>query len=65
MGAAVAMREHIAVAAPLIIAQETGEADLVENFESGWVDLLDLERMQKRPAGQSNAPTEADLLLKS
>lgn len=65
MRAAAAMREHIAVAARLIIAQETGEADLVENFESGWVDLLDFERMQTRPAGQSNAPTEADLPLKS
>jgi DNA-binding GntR family transcriptional regulator len=64
MAAALAMREHIAVAARLIIAQETGETDLVENFEFGWVDLLDFDRMQKGVAGQRNAPTEAESLLK-
>ena len=51
IGAALAMREHITVAGRLIIAQETGGADLVGNFESGWVDLLEFERLQrKRPA---------------
>jgi hypothetical protein len=45
------MREHITVAARLIIAQETGGPDLVGNFESGWVDLLEFVRLQrKRPA---------------
>jgi hypothetical protein len=56
------MREHIAAAARLIIAQETGGANLVGNFESGWVDLLEFERLQKkRPALSSKAPTEAGL----
>lgn len=62
IGAALAMREHIAAAARLIIAQETGGANLVGNFESGWVDLLEFERLQKkRPALSSKAPTEAGL----
>jgi DNA-binding GntR family transcriptional regulator len=64
-GAALAMREHIAVAARLIIAQETGAADLVEKFESGWVDLLDFELKQKRSARPSKVPSEEGLALRS
>jgi DNA-binding GntR family transcriptional regulator len=62
-GAANAMREHIAVSARLIIAQETGAADLVEKFESGWVDLLDFELRQKRSDRRSKTPTEESLPL--
>jgi hypothetical protein len=45
------MREHITVAARLVIAQETGGADLVGNFESGWVDLLEFVRFAKKAQG--------------
>jgi len=45
-GAAVAMRDHLAVSSRLIIAQETGDFDDVEKFEPSWIDLLTLQRIQ-------------------
>src|SRR5262249_24061421 len=64
MAAALAMREHIAVAARLIIAQETGAANMVESFESEWVDLLDFELHKKRAASSRKAPTQEICPLK-
>ena len=46
MGAAMAMREHLAVSSRLIIAQETGDLRDVEKFEPTWIDLLTLQRIQ-------------------
>jgi len=46
MGAAMAMREHLAVSSRLIIAQETGDLGDVEKFEPSWIDLLTLQRIQ-------------------
>jgi DNA-binding GntR family transcriptional regulator len=46
MGAAMAMREHLAVSSRLIIAQETGDLGDVEKFEPTWIDLLTLQRIQ-------------------
>jgi len=46
IGAATAMREHLAVSSRLLIAQETGELKDTEKFELGWIDLLTLQRIQ-------------------
>jgi DNA-binding GntR family transcriptional regulator len=41
-GAASTMRDHIALTSRLLIAQETGETEAAEKFESAWVDLLSI-----------------------
>jgi DNA-binding GntR family transcriptional regulator len=46
MGAAIAMRDHLAVASRLIIAQETGDLGDVEKFKPTWIDLLTLQRIE-------------------
>jgi DNA-binding GntR family transcriptional regulator len=46
MGAAMAMREHLAVSSRLIIAQETGDLGDVEKFEPTWIDLFTLQRIE-------------------
>jgi DNA-binding GntR family transcriptional regulator len=46
VGAAKAMRDHLAVSSRLLIAQETGDLADVEKFELSWIDLLTLQRIQ-------------------
>jgi hypothetical protein len=58
MGAAVAMRDHLALSSRLIIAQETGDVGRADKFASPWIDILNLQQkqsqdVQKRIVGRS------------
>ena len=44
IGAAMAMRDHIALTSRLLLAQETGDVESAAKFESTWIDLFDLRR---------------------
>jgi DNA-binding GntR family transcriptional regulator len=44
MGAAMAMRDHIALTSRLLLAQETNDLEGAAKFESMWVDLFELQR---------------------
>jgi DNA-binding GntR family transcriptional regulator len=53
MGAAVAMRDHLALSSRLIIAQETGDVGRADKFASPWIDFLSFQQKQSQDAQKS------------
>ena len=53
MGAAVAMRDHLALSSRLIIAQETGDVGRPDKFASPWIDFLNFQQKQSQDVQKS------------
>jgi DNA-binding GntR family transcriptional regulator len=64
-GAALTMRDHIALTSRLLIAQETGEVEAAEKFGSAWANLLYLPELGQfgNGSGQTRPVLASDLHL--